>query len=93
MESEYNKKIYTEDLLREFFPDSKSISPITNNKYFLIDFKKDENISESNSHNTKRKLTKTEWFESLDFDQRIEAISTIATDNMLLINNIKCDLK
>ena len=39
------------------------------------------------------KVSKMEWFENLEIQQRIEAISTIATENIPLVMCIKDDIK
>jgi hypothetical protein len=66
---------------------------ITNNKYFFIDKKKKSAKKDQAKQPPKGKLSKTEWFESLDVEERIEAVSTIVTDNSELINCIKNDIK
>lgn len=90
MESLYVPKMPDEDTLCEYFPTIKDhLHLVLNNKYFYIDRKK----KQSNKQPQKGKLSKTEWFESLDIEERVEALSTIATDNLILLEAISNDIK
>lgn len=83
-----------EEVLHYYFPDFKeNINVITWNKYIVIDRKKKQTKKDGTRQQQKGKVSKMEWFENLEIQQRIEAISTIATENIPLVMCIKDDIK
>lgn len=58
----------------------------------MIDCKKNTDDSCNTVHKSKNTLSEKDWFERLDIQQRIESISTVATDNMQLVYDIKDSL-
>jgi len=90
METSYIPKIPNEETLSKFFPSMRDhLHLVLNNKYFYIEKKKKQVPRQT----SKGKLSKTEWFENLELDERVEAISTISTDNFNLIEAIRSDIK
>jgi hypothetical protein len=90
MDSQYISTEPDEDTICQYFPTFReSPHQATNNKYFIIERKKKHTPRQAN----KGKLTKLEWFESLEVEERVDAISTVATDNPDLIRSIKMDIK
>ena len=94
MESVNTWGIIDEEVLLYYFPEFKeNINIITCNKYIFIDRKKKSTKKDPTRQLQKGRISKMEWFENLDIQQRIEAISTIATDNIQLIKSIKNNIK
>lgn len=83
-----------EEVLQYYFPEFKeNINAVTCNKYVIIDRKKKQTKKDGSRQQQKGRATKMEWFENLEIQQRIEAISTIASENTSLVASIKNDIK
>lgn len=89
----YIPEIPEEETLCEYFPNFKeNLHLVTSNKYFLIEKKKKSGKKQTPRQAPKGKISKTEWFENLEVRERVDAVSTIATDNPHLIQCIKNDI-
>lgn len=94
MEYDYIPEIPDDETLNEYFPTLKDeLHIVTSNKYFHIEKKKKASKKQTPRQSQKGKMSKMEWFESLDTSERIEAVSTIATENPMLVKTIKNDIK
>lgn len=93
MESNMNFSVISDELLEEYFSGYDSSIIFENNRYFIIDYKSKSHRKENNKPKLKGKVSKMEWFESLDIKQRVEAVSTIATGNYELLSLIKKDIE
>lgn len=92
MESVINSNVINDELLSEFFGGEDSNVTLEYNKYFIIEKKNRSHRKADSKAKNKGKANKLEWFESLDIQQRVEAVSTIATNNPELMYIIKNDL-
>ena len=75
-----------------YFPDVDQ-HQILNNTYFAIEKKSKASRKDNNKSKSKNKCNKLEWFESLEVHQRLEAVSTIFTDDFTIINQIKKEIR
>lgn len=90
----YVSEMPDESTLLEFFPAFRdNMHLITNNRYFHIEKKKKPAKKDMPKQSQKGRMSKTEWFESLDVEERVEALSTVATENHKLIECIWYDIK
>ena len=92
MESKPSQNTINSTVTQELLDYYGYSSTIAWNKYFLIDCKKNTDDSCNTVHKSKNTLSEKDWFERLDIQQRIESISTVATDNMQLVYDIKDSL-
>ncbi|CAI2366597.1 unnamed protein product [Moneuplotes crassus] len=94
MESTYVPKVPEEETLTKFWgdmpmcPGKDNIQLVLNNKYYLVG--KDKKGTPRQA--SKGKLSKTEWFEGLEIEERIQAISTIIVENSQILQAIKNDI-
>lgn len=94
MESVISSISISEEVLSEYFCVTYGNTHfITNNRYFSFEKTSNSSKKDSNKPKNKAKISKLEWFDSLDIQQRVEAVSTVATGNVELLSWIKKDIK
>ncbi|CAI2366148.1 unnamed protein product [Moneuplotes crassus] len=95
MESTYEPKLPEDETLSKFWdglsmcPGKDNLHLVLNNKYYHIG--KDKKNTPRQSQ--KGKLSKTEWFESLEIVERVEAISTIVHENYQILQALRNDIR
>ena len=89
MEHSKNKKSgVSDELIKHIFPDFKdATNKITENKYFNL--KQRTKFWQEGPVKNKNQITREAWFESLDINDRVLAVSTIFTNNTEVLEHIK----